>query len=45
MSGFFMMRRELIEAVAPGLSTTGFKVLFDIMASQTTPPRYAGAAL
>ena len=41
MSGFFMMRRELIEAVAPGLATTGFKVLFDIMASQPTPPRYA----
>ena len=40
MSGFFMMRRELIEAVAPKLSTSGFKVLFDIMASQPTPPRY-----
>lgn len=40
MSGFFMMRRELIEAVAPSLATSGFKVLFDIMASQPTPPRY-----
>ena len=40
MSGFFMIRRELIEAVAPRLSTSGFKVLFDIMASQPKPPRY-----
>ncbi len=40
MSGFFMMRRELIEAVAPKLATSGFKVLFDIMASQPNPPRY-----
>jgi dolichol-phosphate mannosyltransferase len=40
MSGFFMIRRELVEAVAPGLATSGFKVLFDILASQKTPPRY-----
>ena len=40
MSGFFMIRRELIEAVAPQLATSGFKVLFDILASQKTPPRY-----
>jgi len=40
MSGFFMIRRELVEAVAPALATSGFKVLFDIMASQKTPPRY-----
>ena len=40
MSGFFMMRRELIESVAPTLATSGFKVLFDIMASQPKPPRY-----
>jgi len=40
MSGFFMIRRELIEAVAPTLATSGFKVLFDILASQKTPPRY-----
>lgn len=39
VSGFFMIRRDLIEAVAPRLSTEGFKVLFDIIASQTTPPR------
>ena len=32
--------RELVEAVAPTLATAGFKVLFDILASQKTPPRY-----
>src|SRR6185312_10698956 len=40
MSGFFMIRRELVEAVAPTLATAGFKVLFDILASQKTAPRY-----
>jgi len=40
MSGFFMLRREMVEEVAPALSTSGFKVLFDILASQKTPPRY-----
>jgi dolichol-phosphate mannosyltransferase len=39
MSGFFMIRRELIENVAGQLATSGFKVLFDILASQKTPPR------
>ncbi|MDB5483653.1 MAG: dolichol monophosphate mannose synthase [Caulobacteraceae bacterium] len=39
VSGFFMIRRELIEAVAPRLSDQGFKVLFDIIASQPAPPR------
>lgn len=40
MSGFFMLRRELVEAVAPKLDTAGFKVLFDIVACQETPPRF-----
>lgn len=40
MSGFFMLRREMVEDVAPALTTSGFKVLFDILASQKTPPRY-----
>jgi dolichol-phosphate mannosyltransferase len=39
MSGFFMVRRDLIETAAPKLSTSGFKVLFDLIASQQTPPR------
>jgi dolichol-phosphate mannosyltransferase len=39
VSGFFMIRRERLEAVAPRLTTVGFKVLFDIIASQTEPLR------
>jgi dolichol-phosphate mannosyltransferase len=39
VSGFFMIRRDLIDQVAPHLSSQGFKVLFDIIASQPTPPR------
>ncbi len=39
VSGFFMIRRPLIDAVAHRLSNDGFKVLFDILASQPTPPR------
>src|SRR5258708_6246831 len=31
MSGFFMLRRELVERIAPKLSTQGFKILFDIV--------------
>lgn len=33
MSGFFMLRREVFEQSLPNLSTIGFKVLLDIMAS------------
>jgi dolichol-phosphate mannosyltransferase len=39
VSGFFMLRRELIDRVAPKLSGAGFKVLFDILASQPQAPR------
>jgi dolichol-phosphate mannosyltransferase len=31
MSGFFMLRRELIEQIAPKLSTQGFKIMLDIV--------------
>ena len=34
-----MTRRELIDRVAPALTNHGFKVLFDIIASQPSPPR------
>ena len=37
VSGFFMMRRDVVEKVAPRLSTSGFKILFDIIASQDKP--------
>ncbi len=33
MSGFFMLRREVIEDLAPKLSTQGFKILLDIAAT------------
>jgi dolichol-phosphate mannosyltransferase len=31
MSGFFMLDRELVEKIAPRLSTQGFKILLDIV--------------
>jgi dolichol-phosphate mannosyltransferase len=31
MSGFFMLGRELVEKIAPKLSTQGFKILLDIV--------------
>lgn len=37
MSGFFLIRRDLVQAAAPRLSTEGFKVLFDIIASSPRP--------
>ena len=33
MSGFFMIRRDRFEAIAPQLSTQGFKILLDIVAT------------
>src|ERR1700742_3170226 len=33
MSGFFMIRRERFEALAPHLSTQGFKILLDVVAT------------
>jgi dolichol-phosphate mannosyltransferase len=33
MSGFFMIRRDRFELIAPQLSTQGFKILLDIVAS------------
>jgi dolichol-phosphate mannosyltransferase len=41
VSGFFMIRREAIEATAPNLSVEGFKVLFDLMASSEEKLRIA----
>jgi len=39
VSGFFMIRREAIDRVADQLEPSGFKILFDIIASQTEPLR------
>ncbi|BCP55954.1 dolichol monophosphate mannose synthase [Kaistia sp. 32K] len=33
MSGFFMLRRELIDDLSPRLSSQGFKILLDILAT------------
>ena len=55
MSGFFAIRREVLDEVAPRVSPQGFKVLFDIIASSRGPlrveetpltfrPRLAGAS-
>lgn len=37
MSGFFVLRRETVDAVLPRLSGIGFKILLDIMASSPRP--------
>ncbi len=41
MSGFFMVRRSVAENVAPRLSSQGFKVLLDLIASSQHPLRIA----
>jgi dolichol-phosphate mannosyltransferase len=33
LSGFFMLRREVVEGIAPKLSTQGFKILLDIVST------------
>ncbi|MEO6012089.1 MAG: glycosyltransferase family 2 protein [Devosia sp.] len=33
MSGFFVMRREVFDEIAPGLTSEGFKILLDIIVS------------
>jgi len=37
MSGFFLIRQDVFEALAPRLSNQGFKLLLDIVASQPRP--------
>jgi dolichol-phosphate mannosyltransferase len=39
MSGFFAIRREVLEASVRDLSSVGFKILLDIIASSPEPPR------
>lgn len=39
MSGFFMIRRSLVEQAAPKLATDGFKVLFDLASVLEPAPR------
>lgn len=40
MSGFFLLRRELLHEVVHDLSAIGFKILVDIFASARHPPRF-----
>ena len=37
MSGFFMLRRDIVEDAAPHLCASGFKILADILASSREP--------
>ena len=39
MSGFFALRREVLELAVRNLSSVGFKILLDIIASSPEPPR------
>jgi dolichol-phosphate mannosyltransferase len=39
VSGFFMLRREVIDRAAGRLQPSGFKILFDVIASQSEPLR------
>jgi dolichol-phosphate mannosyltransferase len=39
MSGFFMVRRAVLERALPRLSALGFKILLDLLASLPEPPR------
>lgn len=41
LSGFFMLRRDVVERIAPKLSTQGFKILLDIVATAGTSIRLA----
>lgn len=41
MSGFFMIRRSAVDAIAPRLSRQGFKILLDIVASSPATLRIA----
>ena len=41
MSGFFLVRRSLLEETARGLSGIGFKILLDILATARRPVRLA----
>jgi len=39
MSGFFALRREVLELAVRNLSNLGFKILLDLIASSPQPPR------
>ena len=41
MSGFFAVRRDVLLEAAPKLSTVGYKILLDLVASHPRPLRVA----
>ena len=41
MSGFFMLRRDIFDPLAPRLAESGYKILADILASSSRPLRIA----
>ncbi len=45
MSGFFMLRREIVEEAAHKLSPKGFKILLDILSSSDRPLRVQEVAM
>lgn len=40
MSGYFMVRTDLVRTLAPRLATIGFKILLDIMTARAEPLRF-----
>ncbi|OYW23689.1 MAG: dolichol monophosphate mannose synthase, partial [Sphingomonas sp. 12-62-6] len=40
MSGFFMIRTDMVRAIAPNLAAIGFKILLDIMTGSPRPLRF-----
>ncbi len=45
MSGFFMLKREIVEGVARKLSPKGFKILLDVLSSSDRPLRVHEVAM
>ena len=41
MSGFFMVRTEIVRRLTPNLAAIGFKILLDIMTTSPAPLRFA----
>ncbi len=44
MSGFFMLRRDAVEQIAPELATSGFKILVDILSNLPKETRVSEVA-
>ncbi|WP_132736837.1 glycosyltransferase family 2 protein [Sphingomonas sp. PP-F2F-A104-K0414] len=40
MSGFFMIRTDIVRRLAPSLSAIGFKILLDLLTASPTPLRF-----